>query len=130
MVFFTVIRESINLGTAFLFGSTGETITEKSGHLNLGIPGIPRLRCPDFSVIVSPVEPNKKAVPRLIDSLITVKSTISVFPLLLFLFVKHQTVLNKELATDDKEDHNARDNRRKRVVIQTKIGDHLRRAAF
>ena len=40
MVFFTVIRESINLGTAFLFGSTGETITEKSGHLNLGIPGI------------------------------------------------------------------------------------------
>ena len=25
---------------SFLFGSTGETITEKSGHLNLGIPGI------------------------------------------------------------------------------------------
>ncbi len=31
---------SIKLGMAFLFGSTGETITEKSGHLNLGIPGV------------------------------------------------------------------------------------------
>ena len=31
---------SIRLGMAFLFGSTGETITEKSGHLNLGIPGV------------------------------------------------------------------------------------------
>lgn len=36
----TILRNAINLGTAFLFGSTGETITEKSGHLNLGIPGI------------------------------------------------------------------------------------------
>lgn len=40
MAIFTVIRSAINLGTAFLFGCTGETITEKSGHLNLGIPGI------------------------------------------------------------------------------------------
>ena len=31
---------SIRLGMTFLFGSTGETITEKSGHLNLGIPGV------------------------------------------------------------------------------------------
>ena len=31
---------SIRLGMAFLFGSVGETITEKSGHLNLGIPGV------------------------------------------------------------------------------------------
>ncbi len=34
------IVSSIRLGMAFLFGSTGETITEKSGHLNLGIPGV------------------------------------------------------------------------------------------
>ena len=34
------ISGAIRLGTAFLFGSVGETITEKSGHLNLGIPGI------------------------------------------------------------------------------------------
>ena len=40
MAIFTIIRSAINLGTAFLFGCTGETITEKSGHLNLGIPGI------------------------------------------------------------------------------------------
>ncbi len=31
---------AIRLGMTFLFGSTGETLTEKSGHLNLGIPGV------------------------------------------------------------------------------------------
>lgn len=34
------IVSAIRLGMTFLFGSTGETIAEKSGHLNLGIPGI------------------------------------------------------------------------------------------
>ncbi len=34
------IRSSIPLGVPLLFGSTGEILTEKSGHLNLGIPGI------------------------------------------------------------------------------------------
>lgn len=36
----TLIQSAIRLAAAFLFGSTGEIITEKSGHLNLGIPGI------------------------------------------------------------------------------------------
>ncbi len=31
---------AIRLGMVFLYGATGETITEKSGHLNLGIPGV------------------------------------------------------------------------------------------
>jgi simple sugar transport system permease protein len=31
---------AIRLGMVFLFGSTGEILTEKSGHLNLGIPGV------------------------------------------------------------------------------------------
>lgn len=34
------IRSAIPLGVPLLYGSTGEIITEKSGHLNLGIPGI------------------------------------------------------------------------------------------
>ena len=34
------IVQAIRIGMSFLLGSTGETITEKSGHLNLGIPGI------------------------------------------------------------------------------------------
>ena len=34
------MTEAIRYGMTFLLGSTGETITEKSGHLNLGIPGI------------------------------------------------------------------------------------------
>lgn len=36
----TFITQAIRIGMSFLLGSTGETITEKSGHLNLGIPGI------------------------------------------------------------------------------------------
>ena len=34
------LKEAIALATVFLFGCVGETLTEKSGHLNLGIPGI------------------------------------------------------------------------------------------
>ncbi len=34
------IAQSIRMSAAFLFGSTGEIITEKAGHLNLGIPGV------------------------------------------------------------------------------------------
>ena len=36
----TIIQSAIRNGTPLLFGSTGEILTEKSGHLNLGIPGI------------------------------------------------------------------------------------------
>lgn len=35
-----LIVGAISLGVVFLFGSVGEIITEKSGHLNLGIPGV------------------------------------------------------------------------------------------
>ncbi|MBQ2729665.1 MAG: ABC transporter permease [Clostridia bacterium] len=34
------ICRAIMLGVPLLYGSTGEIVTEKSGHLNLGIPGI------------------------------------------------------------------------------------------
>lgn len=34
------IKRAIMQGIPLLFGSTGEILTEKSGHLNLGIPGI------------------------------------------------------------------------------------------
>ena len=36
----TVITQAIRFGIVFLYGSTGEILIEKSGHLNLGIPGI------------------------------------------------------------------------------------------
>ena len=35
-----ILTSAIGLMPVFLFGCTGEIITEKSGHLNLGIPGI------------------------------------------------------------------------------------------
>ncbi len=34
------LLSAIPLGITFLYGSVGEILTEKSGHLNLGIPGI------------------------------------------------------------------------------------------
>lgn len=40
MMIFTFIERAIMQGIPILFGSTGEILTEKSGHLNLGIPGI------------------------------------------------------------------------------------------
>lgn len=39
-VIFSFIRAAIMQGIPLLYGSAGEIITEKSGHLNLGIPGI------------------------------------------------------------------------------------------
>lgn len=39
-IFTSFLSGAIHLGTTFVYGSVGETITEKSGHLNLGIPGI------------------------------------------------------------------------------------------
>ena len=35
-----IIVGAIGIGVVFLFGSVGEIVTEKAGHLNLGIPGI------------------------------------------------------------------------------------------
>ena len=34
------IQKAIGQGIGILFGASGEIITEKSGNLNLGIPGI------------------------------------------------------------------------------------------
>ncbi len=36
----TIIQRAVMQGTPLLLGSTGEILTEKSGNLNLGIPGI------------------------------------------------------------------------------------------
>ncbi len=39
-MFWTFLQRAIRFSTVFMYGATGETITEKSGHLNLGIPGV------------------------------------------------------------------------------------------
>ena len=38
--FVEFLLSAFAIGVTFLYGSTGEIITEKAGHLNLGIPGI------------------------------------------------------------------------------------------
>ncbi|HBH70555.1 MAG TPA: ABC transporter permease, partial [Lachnospiraceae bacterium] len=40
MVLITFIHQAIVQAISMLFGATGEIMTEKSGNLNLGIPGI------------------------------------------------------------------------------------------
>lgn len=40
MAIITFLVSAIKFGMVLLFGSTGETITEKAGHLNLGLPGV------------------------------------------------------------------------------------------
>ena len=40
----TFIQKAIGQGVAILFGATGEIVTEKSGNLNLGIPGVMNCR--------------------------------------------------------------------------------------
>ena len=34
------LAQAIKFSTIFIFGAVGEILTEKSGHLNMGIPGI------------------------------------------------------------------------------------------
>ena len=38
-MFLTFLRSSLGLAPLFIYGSSGETLTEKSGHLNMGTPG-------------------------------------------------------------------------------------------
>ena len=38
--FVSLMQAAIYFGTVIMFGSVGETLTEKSGNLNLGVPGI------------------------------------------------------------------------------------------
>ena len=39
-ILITFIQKAIGQAVGMLFGATGEIITEKSGNLNLGIPGM------------------------------------------------------------------------------------------
>lgn len=39
-IWLNFLIDSLAFGVVFMYGSTGEIITEKGGHLNLGIPGI------------------------------------------------------------------------------------------
>lgn len=39
-IWLNFLIDSLAFGATFIYGSTGEILTEKAGHLNLGIPGI------------------------------------------------------------------------------------------
>lgn len=69
------------------------------------IPGIPRLRFPDFSVRISPVDPKRRGVPCNIALLIKLHITVIIsilFGLLLFAY-KMYFILEEEFASDYEE---------------------------
>ena len=39
-IWLNFLIDSVAFGATFIYGSTGEILTEKAGHLNLGIPGV------------------------------------------------------------------------------------------
>ena len=39
-IWLNFLIDSLAFGATFMYGSTGEIVTEKAGHLNLGIPGV------------------------------------------------------------------------------------------
>ena len=39
-IWLSFLIDSLAFGATFVYGSTGEILTEKAGHMNLGIPGI------------------------------------------------------------------------------------------
>ena len=55
------IQQSIRLSFTLLLGSTGEIITEKSGNLNLGTPGI--MACGAISGIIGAFFYTKSGLP-------------------------------------------------------------------
>ncbi len=48
------IIRAVPFGTIIMYGAMGEILTEKSGNLNLGVPGLPR-RNKTYSPSVCPV---------------------------------------------------------------------------
>ncbi len=38
--FLTLFHSAVVFGTVIMFGALGEILTEKSGNLNLGVPGV------------------------------------------------------------------------------------------
>ena len=66
-MFLSMLCRAIRYSTVFLYGSTGETIMEKSGHLNLGIPGIMCIGavggCTGVNIYMSGLENASQIVP-------------------------------------------------------------------
>ena len=66
-----IIQRAVMQGIPLLYGSTGEILTEKSGHLNLGIPGIMYVGAISGVAGAFMYEQSVKAVNPLIAILIT-----------------------------------------------------------
>ena len=52
-----LLQSAVSFGTVIMFGAIGEILTEKSGNLNLGVPGIMYLG--GISGLAAPVPPRR-----------------------------------------------------------------------
>ncbi|MBP5632375.1 MAG: ABC transporter permease [Clostridia bacterium] len=72
------LLSALAIGVTFLYGSTGEIITEKAGHLNLGIPGIMGIGAACGCAVLNAMMPlNADAAPFLPPWLIVVLALLA-----------------------------------------------------
>ncbi|MBP1587162.1 MAG: ABC transporter permease [Clostridia bacterium] len=74
------LLSALAIGVTFLYGSTGEIITEKAGHLNLGIPGIMGIGaacgCAALNVMI-PAGTSSPALPPWLIVIIALLATVA-----------------------------------------------------
>jgi len=103
----TFLVSAIRLGMSFLLGSTGETITQKSGHLNLGIPGVMCVGASCgcyaeyiyFSIVGSAINPVLAVVIPIIASLVGAAIMGLIFSFLTVTLHANQNVTGLALTT-------------------------------
>lgn len=80
-ILLTIIPSAIAIATIFLFGCVGETVMEKAGHLNLGIPGVMCFGCfggcLGVSWMMSAYSNNPEATPYFLLMLVAILTSIA-----------------------------------------------------
>ncbi|MCQ2505823.1 MAG: ABC transporter permease [Lachnospiraceae bacterium] len=66
MTIVNYLLSAFSIGIIFLLGATGETITEKVGHLNLGIPGIMSVGAAGGCLMLRALYPVRESCPGFI----------------------------------------------------------------
>ncbi len=72
------LLSAVALGMTFLYGSTGETILEKAGHLNLGIPGVMCVGGAGGCLALQMLYPYRESMPAMFIVIIAILATFVV----------------------------------------------------
>ncbi len=72
---FNYFLSAVALGMTFLYGSTGEIILEKAGHLNLGMPGVMCVGAAGGCLTLQLLYPLRDSIPGLVIVFICILAT-------------------------------------------------------